>query len=89
LVDLQIRVDSGENFGKMLLVNVIVFQKKGTQMTVKVTRLYRREDLLSDSLSLLETERREAGVEENNQDILVRELFPSDTHLTQSVAVLR
>ncbi|KAI6171276.1 hypothetical protein M3Y97_01052900 [Aphelenchoides bicaudatus] len=63
--------------------------KKGAQMTVKVTRLYRREDLLPDSLSLLEAERREAGVIENSQDILVRELFPSDVHLTQSVAVLK
>lgn len=58
-------------------------------MTVKVTRLYRREDLITDSQSLLEAERKEAGVVESNEDMRVRELFPSDVHLTQSVAVLK
>lgn len=58
-------------------------------MTVKVSRLYRREDLLQDSLSLLEAERLEAGIYETNEGIRVRELFPSDAHLTQSVAVIK
>jgi hypothetical protein len=58
-------------------------------MTVKVTRLYRREDLIADSLALLEAERIEAGVVENNDEVKIRELFPSDAHLSQSVAVLR
>jgi hypothetical protein len=63
--------------------------KKGAQMTVKVTRLYRRDDLISDSQSLLEAERKEAGLTEDNEEIRIRELFPSDAHLTQSVALLK
>jgi hypothetical protein len=58
-------------------------------MTVKVTRLYRREDLIADSQFLLDAERKEAGVVESNDEVRVRELFPSDAHLTQSVAVLK
>ena len=64
-------------------------QRKGSGLVVKITRLYRRDDLLPDSVSILESERREAGLAENSHDLRIRELFPSEAHSSQSVALLK
>lgn len=58
-------------------------------MQVKITKLYRRDELVPDSIYLLEQERQDGGVVENNSNLKCRELFPSDSTSTTSVGCLK
>lgn len=73
-------------------LNWAAFQKKNNSkslMQVRMIKLYRREELVPDSVALLEADRLELGLLENNKDLKCRELFSSEQHFNTTIGCLR
>ncbi|CAD5218313.1 unnamed protein product [Bursaphelenchus okinawaensis] len=58
-------------------------------LQVRCTKFFRRDELIADAISLLDSERADSGVVENNFDVKSRELFPSESQVTAQIGCLR
>uniref|UniRef100_A0A1I7RUN7 Arginine-glutamic acid dipeptide repeats protein n=1 Tax=Bursaphelenchus xylophilus TaxID=6326 RepID=A0A1I7RUN7_BURXY len=87
-VYLEMDVSSPYVIGKIDSFKMRKTSSKNT-LQVRCTKFFRRDELVPDAISLLDSERVDAGVVENNSDVKARELFPSESQVTAQVGCLR